>query len=296
MLLKPGKTCDDGIKFFTDMQWGGVNDCRNAIPNPAGGHFSTEMNSAILKYTEWTDSAAKQVREVVDDPEVAGRIRSETYYVLMASDLTSLRTISMFHTELQELSTFFMDCANQLRAQKELFKGHTGRSLVLDTNDFLHYQRFDKISWASLYGDAARLLIPHVVVDEIDTKSYGVGTKIARRARGVYRVLEGYLDQIDADGYATLADGTTLEILADEPGHRRMPNNDDEVVARAAFVQQAIAPSKVTVITRDIGMRTRARTRLLNAEKLSDKYLIPEDQLAAGELDSAVTSIELSAS
>ncbi len=32
MLLMPGKTCDDGIKFFDNMQWGVLNDRRNAIP------------------------------------------------------------------------------------------------------------------------------------------------------------------------------------------------------------------------------------------------------------------------
>jgi predicted ribonuclease YlaK len=73
-----------------------------------------------------------------------------------------------------------------------------------------------------------------------------------------------------------------------------MPNNDDEVVARAAFLQQAIAPHAVTVITRDIGMRTRARTRLLKAEKLDDKYLIPEDHLGTADLDATVASIDLS--
>jgi predicted ribonuclease YlaK len=199
----------------------------------------------------------------------------------------------MLHTELQELSMFFMECANELRRLKERFRGHRGRSLVLDTNDFLHYHRFDKIPWAALYGQPVRVVIPHVVVDELDRKSYGEGTKVVKRARGVYKVLESYMDSMDSAGFATLADGvTTLEILTDELGHQRLANNDDEIVAQAALLQQAIAPVAVTIITRDIGMRARARTRLLKAAKLDDKYLIREDGLASLDLEAAVASIE----
>jgi rRNA-processing protein FCF1 len=292
MLLKPGKTCDEGITFFEDMQWGGLNDCQNAIPPLNAPDFAQKMSIAMLRYTEWTAAAVKQIREVVDDPAIAARMRGETYWIILGSAPASPRTGSMLHAELQELSTFFVDCANELRAQKERFRGHSGRSLVLDTNDFLHYQRFDRIPWTRLYGRSTRIVIPHVVVDEIDAKSYSEGEKFAKRARGVYRVLEGYLDHIDASGFATLPDGATLEILADEPGHRRVENNDDEIVARAAFLQQAIWPNTITVITRDIGMRTRARTRRLKAEKLDDKYLIPQDDLSASDLDAAVAGIE----
>lgn len=292
MLLKSGKTNDEAIKLFDDIQSGGLNDCRNDIPHSGAPNFALMMSIAIRKYTEWTARAVRQIREVVDEPATAARLRNETYLVLIGSDPGSQQTLMLLNRELQELEVFFMDCANELRLQKERFRGHAGQSLILDTNDFLHYQRFDKIPWTSLYGAAARVVIPHVVIDEIDSKSYGEGGKIPKRARGVYRVLEGYLDQIDADGFAALAGGSVLEILADEPGHRRLPNNDDEIVARAAFLQQAIAPHTVTIITRDIGMRTRARTRALKTEKLNDKYLIPADALSAAELDAAVSYIE----
>jgi hypothetical protein len=48
------------------------------------------------------------------------------------------------------------------------------------------------------------------------------------------------------------------------------------------------------IITCDIGTRARARMRLLRAEKLNDKYLMPSDGLSAADLDAAVTSIEVS--
>lgn len=100
---------------------------------------------------------------------------SGCYFVPVRLEPASQRTISILHTEIQEMSAFFMGCANELRLQRDRFRNHAGRSLVLDTNDFLHYVRMDKIPWTAVYGKGARVVIPHVVVDEIDSKSYGEG-------------------------------------------------------------------------------------------------------------------------
>jgi len=154
----------------------------------------------------------------------------------------------------------------------------------LDSNDFLHYERFDNIPWSTIYRKDAWVVIPHVVLDEIDRKSYEEGSKIRKRARGAYKLFEGLFDHIDSEGYTTLRDGSSCLIMADDPGHRRMPNNDDEIVARAAFLQQALRPGQVTIITRDIGMRARAMAQHLRAESLPEKYLLPSDGLSSGEL------------
>jgi rRNA-processing protein FCF1 len=294
VLLVAGKINDEAAKFFDSMQWDPeLTTVKNAIPRIGEPSWAQSMSSALVKYSDWTASAIRRIRGFVADSSIYNQPRNEMYWVIMSSDPGSPRTHSMLYTEMQELSVFFMECANQLRAQRDRFRNYGDRCLILDTNDLLHYQRFDQIPWITLYGKSACVVIPHVVVDEIDSKSYGEGGKFVRRARGVYRVLESYLGEIDGNGFAILRDGSKLCLLADDPGHHRLPNNDNEIVAQAAVLHQAIAPRTVTVITRDIGMRARAGMRELPAEKLSDKYLIPEDGLAATDLDAAVTSIEV---
>ncbi|MFD3930056.1 PIN domain-containing protein [Streptomyces sp. NPDC058614] len=183
--------------------------------------------------------------------------------------------------ELSEHGYFTVDAPNELHELQARFQRHRGRTLVLDCNDLLHHQRFDKIPWARLYGAGVVLVLPHVIVDEIDTTAYNnASDKMRTRARGVYRLLEQLQDEIDDNGYADLKDGATLEILADDLGHQRVNNN--ETVARAAYLQQALDPGEVTVITRDIGMRARARTWKLTAEPLPPKYLIPSDARRSG--------------
>jgi predicted ribonuclease YlaK len=78
----------------------------------------------------------------------------------------------------------------------------------------------------------------------------------------------------DLDGHAMVNGDTIVDVLLDEPGHVRLPNNDDEIVARACYLQQAIAPAPVTVITGDNGMRARALSWGLKARILDDKYKI----------------------
>jgi predicted ribonuclease YlaK len=72
----------------------------------------------------------------------------------------------------------------------------------------------------------------------------------------------------------TLAGGARVEVLLDEPLHVRLPNNDDEIVARACALQQSIAPAQVTVLTGDNGMRARALAWGLDADTLPEKYRI----------------------
>jgi hypothetical protein len=67
--------------------------------------------------------------------------------------------------------------------------------MVLDTNTTLHFMRFDKVPWQKVFGKGAAVVVPHVVVDEIDAKSYQTeDRKISRRARGVFGLLESVLE------------------------------------------------------------------------------------------------------
>lgn len=59
-----------------------------------------------------------------------------------------------------------------------------GGDVVLHTHDLLRYSRYDKIPWADVYGKDTMVVIPHVVVDEIDKKSHAISDTIKRRARG----------------------------------------------------------------------------------------------------------------
>lgn len=296
MQLRPGVTCDQAIKALDDLVLGSLNDLQNQLPHQNDLEALGSMPQLATKYDMWTRTAARELAKVFQRGPVTARLRQGRYGHIISHKQDSYGQARLLGTELAELHDYFSnDVANELREIKERFKRHQGRTLVLDCNDLLHYQRFDKIPWTQVYGSGVVVVLPHVITDEMDAKAYNSASeKISKRARGVYRLLEQLQDEIDAQGYAELNDGATLEILSDDPGHQRLPNNDNEAVACAAYLQQALAPGQVTVITRDIGMRSRARTWKLRAEPLPEKFLIPADGLSSAELDKAVESITVS--
>ncbi|MFJ4618718.1 PIN domain-containing protein [Streptomyces sp. NPDC088812] len=183
-----------------------------------------------------TATTARQLASVFADPAVPARLRGEHYSHIVHSPLTPYRTALLLHWELDELATYFMELQNRMRQTVEDYRSYRQRVLVVDANTLLHCQRFDKIPWSRVCEKGpATLVIPHVVVEEIDTKSYSEGSeKIRKRARGVYELLGDVLKSLSTDGRFELHDGTEVQVLRDEPGHRRLPNNDDEAVARAA--------------------------------------------------------------
>ena len=291
MLLKPGTTCDQAIKLLESLTNQGLNDIQNAVPHIFGNAVpgvlqeNWEQGAArvVREYDRWTLQAAGALLEAFADRSVAARLRGERYNAIVHGQFTPDRWTFLINTELQEVRTYFMELANELRHTMDRFASHRVRTVVLDTNDLLHYMRFDNIPWQRLFGAGTSLMIPHVVIDEIDKKSYDTNdTGVRKRARAVFALLEQTLTQIEADGRAVVNKGeTVVDVLRDEPGHVRLPNNDDEIVARACYLQQAIAPATVTVVTADNGMRARALSWGLKARVLDEKYKI--ERLSSAE-------------
>ncbi|MFJ8158415.1 PIN domain-containing protein [Streptomyces sp. NPDC094468] len=305
MLLRPGVTCEEAIRSLEDLVQGSLNNIRNSVPFFApplsvgvepSQSAGPELVVVLRKYAEWTATTARELAEVFADPAVPARLRGEHYSHIVHSALSPYRTAMLLNWELSELTAYFMDLQNQMRETVEDYRGYRRRVLVVDANTLLHCQRVDKIPWSRVCGKGpATLVIPHVVVEEIDTKSYSEGSdKIKKRARGVYELLGDVLKGLSSEaGRFELHDGTEVQVLRDELGHRRLPNNDDEIVARAAHLQQAIGPRQVTVITRDNGMRAKAMTWHLPWGFPPDKYLIPEDRLGAKHREENLASITI---
>ncbi|TXS54256.1 hypothetical protein EAO75_01540 [Streptomyces sp. uw30] len=86
-------------------------------------------------------------------------------------------------------------------------------------------------------------MIPNVAIDETDKTSYETHhSGVRKRARGVSATLDQTLAQIEATSHPVVHDDTVVDLLQDEPGHIRLPNNDDETVAPASHLQHAPAP------------------------------------------------------
>ncbi|MFE7854075.1 PIN domain-containing protein [Streptomyces sp. NPDC057403] len=291
-MLRAGTTCAEAINFLDNhLVAGTLNDVSVQIPHMmrTGADAEAEMRAVRKRYDEWTWQAAEEINRRFSDREIAEPLRARRYRAILTAPLDEARLL--MYVELAELREYFGTVADRVRAMQERY-GRAGslRYAVLDTNTTLHFTRFDKIPWQKVFGKGTAVIVPHVVVDEIDTKSYQTGDKkISRRARGVFRLLESVLEA--APEKATADDGTPVFIADDEPGHARLAVPDDELVASALRLHQAVAPAEVVVVSRDIGVRTRARAWGLPARPLPDTYLIEGGELRRQELEQAAAEL-----
>ena len=103
------------------------------------------------------------------------------------------------------------------------------------------------------------MIIPLVVIDELDEKSYRSNDD-GERARGALKYVQLRRDRHKPDEavplHVTLPE-VTLQLLVDRPGYEPRSNRDQEFLEHGRYVA-ALTEQKVVVLTTDYGMRLRA--------------------------------------
>jgi len=136
-----------------------------------------------------------------------------------------------------------------------------GGIAVLDTNVLLHYFRMEQVRWTELLADTeVRIVVPVVVLDEIDNKRYAESRRIRERARRATDPLEDRRNELDRAGFAAVRDGVSVEYFID-PSARLPRGNPDEDLLDAIEFRAAAAGRKVTLVTADRGLIIRAAAR-----------------------------------
>ncbi len=150
--------------------------------------------------------------------------------------------------------------------------------IFLDTNIFLHFQDFEKIDWLSeSVSKACKLVIPPVVIDELDEKKIGTN-KIGNRARNVLNRFE----QLSEMEEAKINENIEFEILLLKPSREVYETNnlnfdekDHRLIASIIQFSQKYSLSDILLCSNDIGPRLRAKMFNIKSLKLDSKYLIP---------------------
>ncbi|WP_053715162.1 PIN domain-containing protein [Saccharothrix sp. NRRL B-16348] len=231
----------------------------------------------MWEYLEWVDQAVRRLGQTVGAADADRLVRTRGYELLLGNSGVFGGAVGADTPQEQLLNTMV---TNELTARSDaLTRATVGledarrwRSwawlAVLDTNVYLEHERkLEELDLAELMdaGDQpVHLLVPIAVVDELDRAKRNPKT----RYRGAYSLAHiiktldedaGVLREADpGSGPDRPARGRiTVEIVSDPPGHRRMPDPDDEIADRALAVQlRAGAP--VTLVTYDTGMSWRA--------------------------------------
>jgi hypothetical protein len=202
-------------------------------------------------------------------------------YGLIASEFDlALERIQVAHESLRQT----IERLNQI----------PGVLVVLDTSVLIqHRNKLAELLIADDLGErnsAVRMVIPIVVVDELDRLKESTKKDVRWRAAHSLGKLDELLGQAGGDGTGPVSlsdgrpttDGTTLpvgpayvEVLHDPREHVRLPNADDEIIDRALALRDAAqGTNRLRLVTFDTGQHLRARAAGLEVTKLerADHY------------------------
>jgi predicted ribonuclease YlaK len=147
-----------------------------------------------------------------------------------------------------------------------VFASRPGFIFVPDTSGLIEGPALLDFPWHELVafpeGETARLVVPILVVEELDELKRHRDAERRRRARQTLRAL--WELPRDGSGVAQIGPSATLEVLLDDPSHARMPVPDVEIVDRARYLHE-ITGREVALVAADLAILFRAREMGLRA-------------------------------
>jgi rRNA-processing protein FCF1 len=212
---------------------------------------------AANSYLMWAEKAEHRLLTTFDDYNVARQLQSDRYWQIRGMASATSRPMPLIYAEIKVQARHLDDLLRQLQHYISLLALPLGHWIVVpDTNVYIHGQLFHEVEWHREIGARyAVLAMPLVVLDELD-RIKDRDHQYSKRARSVLRALDG----LTGDNWLKpirLRQSVSLQLLDEPSGHRRQPSQDDEIVRQAAYFAH-VNENRLTIVTRDRGMRLRA--------------------------------------
>lgn len=148
--------------------------------------------------------------------------------------------------------------------------------VVLDTNIYIHFIDFDQIDWQNILNDKQdfTILIPPIIIDELDGHKYNKNPKISRRVKRILPKIEDFLSEQNALVKVQLISNRPAEYIFKENGLNKLEQYYC-ILASIIKFKESITDDKIFYITYDTGPRLKAKTLSIDSLKIEDKYLLP---------------------
>ncbi|MFG2811735.1 PIN domain-containing protein [Streptomyces sp. NPDC048410] len=283
MLVTPHPGADRGTVLDT------LRSVHVALENLRGGHQSTAY-AYLLSYLRWATDSSRLLRHQIHEADIGALILTHRYRALLdgAGHLAGTEqqgfVSGLVDLEVEERLEAFIKAIESLIVHSKRWDG-VQRLVVADSSFYVHYpQKLADMDLCDATGTnpdiGVHLLVPLVVIDELDRLKEAGRPQPRWRARHTLAILDGVLDKegrgvlrpadlADTTGLGAIRREVTVEVVFDPPGHVRLPNDDDEIVDRALAVQ-GVAGQPVKFLTYDTGQGTRARIAGLDLKKFRD--------------------------
>lgn len=263
-----------------------LTDEERSITNARGS--GTTPAERLEAYKRWATTAARLLGPVISRDDLDRLVTTPGYWALQRMAPTEAKhQFELIDLELDERRSDLTQARAELAGDLRRWSSQPGMLVVADANVYLHHEHyFDDIPWHPIVQaqtEGVRLVIPLLVVDELDRNKRAAqnkrtnrsgGTELVRtRARKTLAKLDRLFENprwtADLIPARDKFGAVTAELLLDDPEHTRLPIADDEIVDRARALQD-LTRRDVHVVTFDTGMAFRARTAGLPAHKLDN--------------------------
>jgi PIN domain len=263
--LRPSVDVGEAISLLQERAANFRNEAQ-----PVGWTNQGARRNAYVQEATHTEARLRSILSIKDAAalfdssrhrDICSMVLGEQGFPMIAAEVESI---------CHRLSTLALELDN---ARKHLADG--ARCIVLDTNFYIeHPEKIEDAGFHALLGSsgAVRLLIPMVVVDELDGLKRSGDLKRRWRAGYSLAVVDRVIEQPPSPGLLRVAQANpprgavTMQIVFDKPDHLRLPIADDEIVDRSAACQPYAGP--ITLVTYDTGQSQRARMARLDVLKL----------------------------
>lgn len=254
-------------------------------------HSTHDSSARYREYCSWAAESVRVLRSALTQRELESLILTKRYWALQSLNVVDHTTVNMLLAlEVDERAAALQDAQRTLQGEIDRWDETTWR-VVPDTGIFLRHKcKFDVLDWADLIGrprDPITVVIPLAVVQQLDNNKreghigYRAGASIAI----LNRLFEGAGNPFQASPILQPADQsrethednrirpeTTVQVLPDRPGDRRMPTVDEEIIAQALEVK-ILSGRRVYLATFDTHMAFRGREAGLEVVKLGPEEL-----------------------
>jgi rRNA-processing protein FCF1 len=156
--------------------------------------------------------------------------------------------------------------------------------IVVDTNTFLHFIDLDQIRWEELFPGKILVLVicPQVIRELNRHKDTPRNPKIRDRATNILRKIEGWVDsesnialkgsvEVQFRIYDASIDFAAFKLVREV--------DDDHIIAILIEMQNELPSNSVVLLSKDIGLKLKARTQGFSVVSLPDSALLPEELL-----------------
>ncbi|WP_439943432.1 PIN domain-containing protein [Streptomyces sp. BBFR115] len=267
MRLKPGISVE-----HAEAQ---LREALNVLMNAQSGQ---PYETAWQTYTVAVDHALPHLA-VFAAPNLAEALLSPTYWHLLpiaGIGPEANRAVSReLHTQIAALER----ATEELQRLKE-YAERPGVPVIMDTNILNWWNQPHTINWRQLFKDEGfdapltRLVVPLVVIEELDRQKYGDGM-LAKRAATAIRYLDRRLTGVTPGAPVKLTEQVTLEVSLDQRPHPPGMDADLRILMCAADLDQMLPDAGTRVLTDDMNMRLRAAHMGLKTLRLPDDQRKP---------------------